>query len=68
MVKLKINPSSSTSVSLTTNDIIVINKSETVTRLTEISNGGIMVFCGKDMVGFYNGDVNYLIRSLGWSK
>lgn len=53
--------------SLSYRDVIELNKVETITKLTKTSYGSVMVYCGKDMKGFYNGTVGSLVRGLGWS-
>lgn len=53
--------------SLSYRDVIELDKLEKVTKLTKTSYGSVMVYCGKDMKGFYNGTVGSLVRGLGWS-
>ena len=53
--------------SLNYRDVIELNKVETVTKLTKTQYGSVMVYCGQEMKGFYNGTVGSLVRGLGWS-
>lgn len=53
--------------SLSYRDVIELNKVETVTKLTKTQCGSVMVYCGQEMKGFYNGTVGSLVRGLGWS-
>lgn len=54
-------------MSLSYNDVIELDKLEKVTKLTKTSYGSVMVYCGQEMKGFYNGTVGSLVRGLGWS-
>lgn len=53
--------------SLSYRDVIELNKVETVTKLTKTQYDSVMVYCGQEMKGFYNGTVGSLVRGLGWS-
>ena len=48
-------------------DVIELNKVEMVTKLTKTQYSSVMVYCGQEMKGFYNGTVGSLVRGLGWS-
>lgn len=53
---------------LSFDDVIRLDSLYMVTKLMLTKYGSIMVFCGKDMKGFYNGSIDDLRVGLGWNK
>jgi len=58
MALINIKPCFRKDESLDYNEVLSIDTISPVTRLTEIPNGSLMVYCGKDFKGFYNGYQN----------
>lgn len=54
-------------MSLSYRDVIELDKLDKVTKLMKTQYGSVMVYCGQEMKGFYNGTVGSLVRGLGWS-
>lgn len=53
---------------LSFDDVIRLDSLYMVTKLMLTQYGSVMVFCGKDMKGFYNGSIDDLQVGLGWNK
>lgn len=68
MALINIKPCFRKDESLDYNDVLSIDTISPVTRLTEIPNGSLMVYCGKDFKGFYNGYHGELLEGLGWNR
>jgi hypothetical protein len=68
MALINIKPCFRKDESLDYNEVLSIDTISPVTRLTEIPNGSLMVYCGKDFKGFYNGYHGELLEGLGWNR
>lgn len=49
-------------------DVMSLDSLYMVTKLMLTQYGSVMVFCGRDMMGFYNGSIDDLMVGLGWNK
>lgn len=49
-------------------DVMSLDSLYMVTKLMLTQYGSVMVYCGRDMVGFYNGYVEDLLVGLGWNE
>ena len=49
-------------------DVMSLDSLYMVTKLMLTQYGSVMVFCGRDMKGFYNGSIDDLMVWLGWNK
>lgn len=68
MALINIKPCSRGADSLDYYDVLSLDEITPVTRLAEIPNGNLMVYCGKDFKGFYNGYHGDLLVGLGWNR
>lgn len=49
-------------------DVMRLDSLYMVTKLMLTQYGSVMVFCGRDMKGLYNGSIDDLMVGLGWNK
>ena len=68
MALINIKPCSKGADSLDYYDVLSLDEITPVTRLAQIPNGSLMVYCGKDFKGFYNGYHDDLLEGLGWNR
>lgn len=68
MALINIRPCSRGVDSLDYYEVLSLDEITPITRLAEIPNGSLMVYCGKDFKGFYNGYHGDLLEGLGWNK
>lgn len=68
MALISIKPCSRGADSLDYYDVLSLDEITPITRLTEIPNGSLMVYCGKTFKGFYNGYHDDLLEGLGWNR
>lgn len=68
MVLISIKADKGRDMGLSFDDVIRLDSLYMVTKLMLTQYGSVMVFCGRDMKGFYNGSINDLTVGLGWNK
>lgn len=68
MALINIKPCSKGAGSLDYYDVLSLDEITPITRLAQIPNGSLMVYCGKDFKGFYNGYHDDLLEGLGWNR
>lgn len=69
MALISIKPTQrSGSLGLDYSDVLLLDEDRMITKLMLTQYGSVMVFCGRDMKGFYNGSIDDLMVGLGWNK
>lgn len=68
MALISIKPCSKGADSLGYYDVLSLDEITPITRLAEIPNGSLMIYCGKDFKGLYNGYHGDLLEGLGWNR
>lgn len=69
MSLISIKPTQRTgSLSLKFEDVVRLDSLKMVTKLSLTKYNSVMVYCGRDMEGFYNGCINDLLKGLGWNR
>lgn len=69
MALISIKPTKrSGSLGLEYSDVMLLDEDRMITKLMLTQYGSVMVYCGRDMVGFYNGYVEDLLVGLGWNE